>query len=70
MMSGCKKCRMVTAVLFFVLGVLFLLRDFGVWDFWNIEWWTALFLLLGISGLAMNKCPDCCAAMEGTSKKR
>ena len=34
-----------------VLGVLFLLRDWNVWDFWNIQWWTAAFVLVGLAGL-------------------
>ena len=68
MLMGCKKCRMISAVLFLVLGVLFLLRDLNVWGFWKIQWWTALFLLIGVCGLSMNKCPDCCAMMD--SKRR
>ncbi len=67
MFGGCKKCHMVTGLLFLVLGVLFLLRDLNVWDFWNIQWWTALFLLAGLCGCAMHTCPDCCATM---GKKR
>jgi hypothetical protein len=34
-----------------VIGVLFLLRDLNVWDFWNISWWTAVFVLMGLCGL-------------------
>ena len=48
-----------------ISAVLFLLRDLGTWDFWNIQWWTALFLLVGLCGLCMHKCPDCCAMMDG-----
>mgnify|MGYP001563536298 FL=1 len=39
-----------------VAGVLFLLRDFGAWDFWNIQWYSVLFVLLGMG--AMCKCCD------------
>jgi len=68
MMMGCGKCRVIGAIVFLVLGVLFLLKDLGTWDFWNISWWTALFLWFGIAGFCMSKCPDCCATMG--SKKR
>ncbi len=59
MMDGCKKCCMVTAVLLLLLGVLFLLVDIGLWDFWNVQWWTAVFLLMGIVGLAQSGCKNC-----------
>ncbi|MEK6835914.1 MAG: hypothetical protein AABX55_02730, partial [Nanoarchaeota archaeon] len=42
-----------------VVGVLFLLRDFGWlggWDFWGVQWWTAVFLLVGLGVLC--KCCD------------
>lgn len=64
MLMGCKKCRMIGAVLFLALGVVFLLRDLGMWDFWNVQWWTALFLLAGVTGFAACNCPDCCAMMK------
>ncbi|MBN4049170.1 hypothetical protein JYT91_00985 [archaeon AH-315-M20] len=67
-MMGCKKCMAITGVLFLVLGIIFLLVDLGMWDFWNIQWWTALFLVIGVVKLAMNKCPDC-QAMKTTKKK-
>ncbi len=53
---------------FLVLGVLFLLRDFGIWGFWNIQWWTALFLVWGIGSLGSAGCPDCKAMREGRKK--
>lgn len=37
-----------------IIGVLFLLRDLNVWNFFNIQWWTVLFILIGIG--AMCKC--------------
>ncbi len=70
MFTGCKKCRMATAVLFLALGVLFLLRDLSVWNFWNVQWWTALFLLMGICGICMHTCPECCMTMPETKKRR
>ncbi|HLD06372.1 MAG TPA: hypothetical protein VJC16_02455 [Candidatus Nanoarchaeia archaeon] len=59
MFVGCKKCSTITAVLLLLLGVLFLLVDLGVWSFGNIQWWTALFVLMGVVGLASGSCPDC-----------
>ena len=34
-----------------ILGILFLLRDFNVWNFWNISWWTAMFVVGGVAVL-------------------
>ncbi len=39
----CKGCSLVALI----VGVLFLLKDFGVWNFWGINWWTVGFLLVG-----------------------
>lgn len=71
-MMGCKKCRTMCAVTLLVLGVLFLLADLNIWEFWNIQWWTALFILWGAGGLAQNSCPDCQAILEnkGSAKKK
>ena len=72
MMNGCKKCKTLCGVLFLVVGVLFLLRDLNVWDFWNVQWWSVLFLLMGLGSVAMCNCPDCqaCCGMEEKPKKR
>ena len=58
-MMGCKKCQMVCGVLMLLAGLAFLLVDLGMWTFWNIQWWTVLFLLWGVGGIAMRCCPDC-----------
>lgn len=63
-MMGCRKCQGICGTLFLVLGVLFLLRDFNVWNFWNIQWWSALFFLWGLGALAMRNCPECQAMMK------
>ena len=55
----CKKCGMLAGALLLVLGVLFLLRDLGVWDFWNVQWWTALILFAGLAHLGTSNCPEC-----------
>ena len=67
-MMGCKKCMMVGGLGFLVAGVLFLLQDLNIWDFWNINWWTVLFIWIGIGSLAKRSCPDC-MAMMGMKKK-
>ncbi len=59
MMNSCEKCGKVLGILLLVLGVLFLLRDINVWNFWNIQWWTALFILAGVVYLATGSCGDC-----------
>ncbi len=69
MMYGCQKCSRIAGVIILVLGVLFLLKDFNVWGFWGISWWTALFIVGGIVTLAKCSCSDC-QAMCGMSTKR
>jgi hypothetical protein len=59
MMGHCKKCGTHCAIIFLVLGVLFLLRDLNVWDFWGISWWTALLIVMGGGALLGRNCPDC-----------
>ena len=61
---------MLGGVIFFVLGVLFLLRDLNVWGFWNIQWYSAAFLVWGFLSCGMCKCPECNAAMGTPMKKR
>ncbi len=63
MMHGCQKCCKATSLLVLALGVLFLLVDWGVWDFWGINWWTAIFIVIGITCLAKSGCKECQAIM-------
>ena len=64
MFSGCGKCRGITSWLVFLLGVAFLLVSFGVWNFWGIQWYAALFLIIGFSGIAQGFCKDCQAIFK------
>ena len=32
----------------FIVGVLYLLTDLGWMSWWNISWWTILFLIYGL----------------------
>lgn len=38
-----------------IVGILFLLVDFGVWDFFDIHTWSAFFVLAGIWMLFVRK---------------
>ena len=67
-MMGCSKCMRVGGAIFLILGIVFLLRDVNIWDFWGIQWWTALFVVWGIASLGSSKCPDC-MAVRGEKKK-
>lgn len=62
------KCVKICGSVFLVLGILFLLRDLNMWDFWNIQWWTALFLVMGIGCLSSLTCPECKAIRTGKKK--
>ena len=52
------RCGKAMALVVLVIGVLFLLRDLNVWNFWNLQWWTVGFLLAGIGCLTMGCCPE------------
>ena len=67
-MCMCSKCTKSCGALLLLFGVLFLLVDLGYWNFFGLQWWTVLFLLAGIGGLASSKCPDCQAARIGKKK--
>ncbi len=68
MMMGCKKCMKIGGVMFLALGIAFLGVDQKWWGFWNISWWTAVFIVMGVAKLAMTSCPDCMATMPGKKK--
>lgn len=69
MMCSCGKCTKLTGIIFLVVGILFLLKDFNVWSFWGISWWAALFVIVGIVTIAQAGCKDC-QAICGMSKKK
>ena len=56
---------MIGGVSFLILGVLFLLQDFKIWNFWNISWYAALFVVVGIGQLGSSRCPNCEAIRSG-----
>lgn len=69
-MGGCEKCCKVSAWIFLVVGVLFLLSDLGMWSFFNIKWYTALFVIVGLVGVAQGTCKACQAAGSSMKGKR
>jgi len=45
-----------SALIALVAGVLFLLQDLAIWNFWGINWYTVAFLMIGLGSLcAMSK---------------
>ena len=39
-----------------IIGVLYLLNDLGWWNVWVVNWWTAVFVLVGLGMFC--KCCD------------
>lgn len=68
-MCFCHKCSAFVGMLTIVFGLLFLLRDLNVWNFWNIQWWTAVFLLAGFGMFFSSGCPDCTGIKQIKKKK-
>jgi len=66
-MCICTKCRGIGGILFLIFGIILLLKDLNVWNFWGINWWTVLFVLLGLGMLATSGCKECNTEMK---KKR
>ncbi|MBS3107007.1 hypothetical protein J4419_05090 [Candidatus Woesearchaeota archaeon] len=67
----CKTYHGLCAYTLTALGILFLLRDLGAlgtWNFWGIQWWTALILLAGLCGLMGHG--HCCCHEEDMPKKK
>ena len=54
-----------------IIGVVFLLGDLGIWNFWNIQWYTAAFIVFGVVKLCSSCCPDCnaCCRPEKPAEK-
>ncbi|HII16700.1 TPA: hypothetical protein HA361_02180 [Candidatus Woesearchaeota archaeon] len=67
----CSKCSKITGVLVLVAGILFLLVDIGFWKFFDLSWYTVVFLLLGLVGIASASCKDCqkCSCGEDPAPK-
>ena len=59
MCKMCDKCMKMSAIILLVLGIVFILQDTGVWDFWNLSWYTVVFLFAGICIFCTGSCPEC-----------
>ena len=70
MIMGCSKCNRMSGLLLIIFGLVFLLVDLHVWTFWGINWWSVLFILVGVVSCAMSMCADCCAMTGTPAKKR
>jgi len=66
-MHMCRKCSGISAWLFLIFGILFLLRDFGIWNIWDISEWSVLFLILGLMFWGKGHCTECSRASSGGS---
>ncbi|MEK6904611.1 MAG: hypothetical protein AABW87_03390 [Nanoarchaeota archaeon] len=55
----CQKCCKVSGWLYLILGIIFLLVDFGTWDFWGINWWSAVIVLWGLCHVCKANCKEC-----------
>ena len=67
----CKNHMLWGGLLILVVGVLFLLRDLNVWNFWNIQGWSILFLLIGCKMLHLAKeGSSCCVPVKPEAKKK
>jgi len=63
----CAKCRKMCAWLVLLAGIGLLAVDLGYWDFYNISWYTLVFLILGVGKFATNSCSAC--QVEAKKKK-
>jgi len=55
----CGKCTGFGGILFLVFGLIFLLKDLNVWNFWNISWFTVAFILYGFWHMGSSGCREC-----------
>jgi len=66
----CDKCGKLCGALMLIFGILFLLQNLNVWNFWNIQWYTVVFLLAGIGMIACHCCKECKECREEKHKKK
>ncbi|USN45792.1 MAG: hypothetical protein H6502_01520 [Candidatus Woesearchaeota archaeon] len=41
-------CEKTMGIVVLIIGLIYLLGDFNVWNFWGIQWYTVAFLLYGL----------------------
>ena len=61
MMHMCGKCSKIFGSLVLIAGILFLLQDIGTWAFFNLNWYTVIFLIIGVSYWGSGNCKNCMA---------
>jgi len=66
----CKKCSKISGIMILVAGVLFLLQDLAIWNFWGLNWYTVLFIIIGVTCFATTKCPDCSGMLSSGKVKK
>ncbi len=67
----CGRCKKMMGILVLILGILFLLQNFGVWRFWGIQWYTIVFILIGFKMIGSSCCKECQSCqMDMKSKKK
>ena len=60
--------KKISASLFLLLGIIYLIVDLSSWTFWDINWWTAVLLVIGVSHCAMAH-SGCCDDSSNGKKK-
>ncbi|MCF7866880.1 hypothetical protein K9L67_02875 [Candidatus Woesearchaeota archaeon] len=55
----CEKCSKMTGALVLIIGIIFLLGNLKVWNFWGIQWYTVAFILGGFTMLGSSCCKEC-----------
>jgi len=69
MLGRCPKCSKIVGMIFLAVGILYLGSDYAWWTFWKLQWFTSLFLIIGIAKIAHSKCKDCQEIQSGKAKK-
>jgi hypothetical protein len=64
-MCMCGKCSRFMGVLVLLVGIMFLLQDRGIWNFFGLSWYTVAFVLAGAATLGKSGCRDCMAGCCG-----
>jgi len=63
---GCCKHQ---AWILLIVGILYLLQDLGSITFWNVSWYTVVFVLWGLSGVLGQCCEGECSIPKGKKRK-
>ncbi len=50
-----KKYPTWCAWIVLIIGIIYLLKDLGVWTWWPFEWYTVLFVLFGLGTVFKKK---------------